>query len=152
MAIAAVVVVGALIVASRLSGVGQSLADRIGCAVRSLGTRAGDCGGTGTPTVYDGDGAGAPAGPSDGGGALAPAADPTKYGNASRDDAPVGPEKVEGVEQLHSHHAYYVQSADVKHGTVTVVNPWGIAGYPPITMSYDDYVDAFRAVDTNAVG
>ncbi|MGY4643447.1 C2 family cysteine protease [Cellulomonas sp. URHB0016] len=56
-----------------------------------------------------------------------------------------------GVDQLHSHHAYYVQSVDVKNGTVTVVNPWGIASYPPITMDYDDYVDAFRAVDTNAV-
>ncbi|MGN8246995.1 C2 family cysteine protease [Cellulomonas soli] len=56
-----------------------------------------------------------------------------------------------GDDRLHANHAYYLQSVDVSNGTVTVVNPWGIAGYPPITMAYDDFVRAFRQVDTNEV-
>ena len=53
--------------------------------------------------------------------------------------------------RLYPNHAYYVQSVDVEGGTVTLVNPWGIAQNPPITMSYDDYVEQFRRVDVNEV-
>jgi len=56
-----------------------------------------------------------------------------------------------GADRLYANHAYYVQSVDVKAGTVTLVNPWGIAGYPPITMPYDDYQEQFRQVDVNEV-
>ncbi|MGN6577292.1 MAG: C2 family cysteine protease, partial [Nocardioides sp.] len=31
-------------------------------------------------------------------------------------------------------HAYYVQDVDPDKGTVTIVNPWGLDSYPPITM------------------
>lgn len=56
-----------------------------------------------------------------------------------------------GADRLFANHAYYVQSVDVDAGTVTVVNPWGIAGYPPITLPYADYLDQFRQVDVNEV-
>ncbi|MCY7399612.1 MAG: hypothetical protein LH477_01385 [Nocardioides sp.] len=48
-------------------------------------------------------------------------------------------------------HAYYVQSVDTAAGTVTVVNPWGIADYPPITMSYEDFTQAFSRYHLNEV-
>ncbi|MCM0639724.1 C2 family cysteine protease [Cellulomonas wangsupingiae] len=56
-----------------------------------------------------------------------------------------------GANRLFANHAYYVQSVDVKGGTVTLVNPWGIAGNPPITMPYTDYLEQFRQVDVNEV-
>jgi len=71
----------------------------------------------------------------------------------TKDDAKKSPyyQSDKGDERLYANHAYYVQSVDVSKGTVTLVNPWGIAGHPPITMDYDDYVSAFRQVDTNEV-
>ena len=56
-----------------------------------------------------------------------------------------------GDDRLYAGHAYYVQGVDVANGTVTVVNPWGIADYPPITLSYDEFVAGFRQVRTNEV-
>jgi hypothetical protein len=44
-------------------------------------------------------------------------------------------------------HAYYVQSVDPKAGTVTVVNPWGLKGNPPITMTYQQFRDSFIRYD-----
>lgn len=52
---------------------------------------------------------------------------------------------------LVSGHAYYVQSVDPAAGTVTVVNPWGLSGHPPITISYQDFVDSFRRVDVSTL-
>ncbi len=44
-------------------------------------------------------------------------------------------------------HAYYVQSVDESNGTVTIVNPWGLQSYPPITMSYEDFRASFIRYD-----
>jgi len=56
-----------------------------------------------------------------------------------------------GASQLFAGHAYYVSDVDEKAGTVTVVNPWGIADNPPITLTVDQFEDSFRAVQTNEV-
>ncbi|UZN02266.1 C2 family cysteine protease [Cellulomonas sp. S1-8] len=56
-----------------------------------------------------------------------------------------------GADVLYANHAYYLQSVDVDGGTVTLVNPWGIARNPPITMPYADYLEQFRQVDVNEV-
>lgn len=56
-----------------------------------------------------------------------------------------------GVDMLHRGHAYYVSAVDTEKGTVTVVNPWGTASYPPITMSLDDFDASFRQVRVNEV-
>jgi hypothetical protein len=45
-------------------------------------------------------------------------------------------------------HAYYVQDVDPDKGTVTIVNPWGLDSYPPITMTYDEFADSFIRYDT----
>ncbi|GAB4069405.1 hypothetical protein GCM10028777_31230 [Angustibacter speluncae] len=49
-------------------------------------------------------------------------------------------------------HAYYVQSVDPAAGTVTVVNPWGISDYPPITMSYEEFTRDFSRYHWNPGG
>jgi hypothetical protein len=56
-----------------------------------------------------------------------------------------------GERRLHTGHAYYVSAVDVEAGTVTVVNPWGIVDYPPITLSMDEFKQSFREVQTNEV-
>jgi hypothetical protein len=56
-----------------------------------------------------------------------------------------------GPKQLFTGHAYYVSAVNEKDGTVTVVNPWGIVDYPPITLTAQEFEDAFRAVRTNEV-
>lgn len=48
-------------------------------------------------------------------------------------------------------HAYYVSDVDVDAGTVTVVNPWGIESYPPVTLTYDQLHDNFREFHLNQV-
>ncbi len=48
-------------------------------------------------------------------------------------------------------HAYYVSDIDAEAGTVTVVNPWGIDDYPPITMSFEDFTRDFREFHLNEV-
>ncbi|MGN6578026.1 MAG: hypothetical protein ACTHKG_20325, partial [Nocardioides sp.] len=45
-------------------------------------------------------------------------------------------------------HAYYVQDVDPDKGTVTIVNPWGLDSYPPITMTYDEFAAGFIRYDT----
>lgn len=50
-----VVLVAALATAVRSSDVAQTVAERVTCAVRSIGTQAGDCGGDDVPTYYGGD-------------------------------------------------------------------------------------------------
>ena len=49
-------------------------------------------------------------------------------------------------------HAYYVQTVDPDAGTVTVVNPWGLDDYPPITMTYDEFEAAFIRYDAVDLG
>lgn len=56
-----------------------------------------------------------------------------------------------GSDVLYSGHAYYVSSVDVEKGLVTVVNPWGIASNPPITLTYDEFTQGFRQVRANEV-
>ncbi|MBO3088451.1 C2 family cysteine protease [Cellulomonas dongxiuzhuiae] len=56
-----------------------------------------------------------------------------------------------GTDMLHRGHAYYVSAVDTKKGTVTVVNPWGTASYPPITMTIEDFDASFRQVRVNEV-
>lgn len=51
--------------------------------------------------------------------------------------------------QLYSNHAYTVTDVDPGAGTVTVQNPWG-SGYPPITMSYEDFEDGFARLDVGS--
>jgi hypothetical protein len=49
-------------------------------------------------------------------------------------------------------HAYYVQQVDPDEGTVTIVNPWGLDSYPPITMTYDEFEASFIRYDTVDLG
>jgi Calpain family cysteine protease len=49
-------------------------------------------------------------------------------------------------------HAYYVQQVDPDKGTVTIVNPWGLDSYPPITMTYDEFEASFIRYDTVDLG
>lgn len=56
-----------------------------------------------------------------------------------------------GTDMLYRGHAYYVSAVDTEKGTVTVVNPWGTASYPPITMSMADFDASFRQVRVNEV-
>lgn len=49
-------------------------------------------------------------------------------------------------------HAYYVQQVDPEKGTVTIVNPWGLDDYPPITMTYDEFEASFIRYDTVDLG
>ncbi|WP_046528997.1 C2 family cysteine protease [Cellulomonas sp. FA1] len=53
--------------------------------------------------------------------------------------------------RLYANHAYYVQEVDVEAGTVTLVNPWGLRSYAPVTLPYADYLQQFRQVDMNEV-
>ena len=53
--------------------------------------------------------------------------------------------------RLYANHAYYVQEVDVEAGTVTLVNPWGLRSYAPVTLPYTDYLQQFRQVDMNEV-
>lgn len=48
-------------------------------------------------------------------------------------------------------HACYVSDVDVDAGTVTVVNPWGIESYLPVTLTYDQLRDNFREFHLNPV-
>lgn len=67
-------------------------------------------------------------------------------------DAKSNPLYAEDVsDRLYPGHAYYVSEVNVKDGTVTVTNPWGIASAPPITLTYDEFVSGFRQVRTNEV-
>lgn len=56
-----------------------------------------------------------------------------------------------GADRLIRGHAYYVSAVDTQKGTVTVVNPWGTAMYPPITMTIEDFDASFRQVRVNEV-
>lgn len=56
-----------------------------------------------------------------------------------------------GADRLFEGHAYYVGEVDVEAGTVTVVNPWGIVDWPPITMSFSEFTGSFRQVRINEV-
>ena len=91
-----VAIIGVLLV----SGLGSTVSTALGCAVRSVGTQAGTCGGPDVPTTYDadGDGVGAPGslptriddgsdGGSDDGG--------TQYDNASSTTDTVDQDKVD---------------------------------------------------------
>lgn len=49
-------------------------------------------------------------------------------------------------------HASYVQQVDPDTGTVTIVNPWGLDSYPPITMTYDEFEASFIRYDTVDLG
>lgn len=49
-------------------------------------------------------------------------------------------------------HAYYVQTVDPDKGTVTIVNPWGLDSYPPITMTSDEFEASFIRYDTVDLG
>ncbi|MCL2091113.1 MAG: C2 family cysteine protease [Micrococcales bacterium] len=64
---------------------------------------------------------------------------------------PLYADTVPSAQRLRTGHAYYVSDVDVAAGTVTVVNPWGTAQYPPLTLTYDEFVSAFRQVRTNEV-
>jgi len=44
-----------------------------------------------------------------------------------------------------------VSAVNENDGTVTVVNPWGIVDYPPITLTAQEFEDTFRAVRTDEV-
>lgn len=57
-----------------------------------------------------------------------------------------------GARRLFEGHAYYVQSVDLDKGTVTVVNPWGINDWPPVTLTVAEFEENFREVQTNEVG
>ena len=50
---------------------------------------------------------------------------------------------------LYADHAYWVVSADREAGTVTVRNPWGWS-YEEITLTEEQYKEAFPYADTNA--
>ena len=56
-----------------------------------------------------------------------------------------------GTDMLYRGHAYYVSAVDTQKGTVTVVNPWGTASYPPITLLIADFDASFRQVRVDEV-
>ncbi len=45
-----------------------------------------------------------------------------------------------------------MQKVDPDAGTVTVVNPWGLDHFPPITMTYDEFKAAFIRYDAVDLG
>ncbi|MDQ0375329.1 C2 family cysteine protease [Cellulomonas humilata] len=83
-----ILVVVAIIAVLVVSGLGSTVATKLGCAVRSVGTQAGTCGGPEVPTTYDADGDGVGATGDqptriDDGGASDTGGDPVDYDTAT---------------------------------------------------------------------
>lgn len=50
---------------------------------------------------------------------------------------------------IYSNHAYTVTAVDADTGDVTVQNPWG-AGYPPVTMTHEEFEQRFARLDVGS--